>query len=390
MVRRRTAILMTVLLTGLGVLAPSTAATAAESNGGTRILVLGDSITDGFNVPGGYRINLWRSLASAGHLVDFVGTGSNGPADLPDHDHEGHNGWRVDQIDAIAAGVLRDTSPRSILLHIGTNDVVQNYDMANAPARLSALVDHIRAAAPNADLFVSSIIPLSDPARESRAAAYNATIPAMVASKGSQVHYVDMHSALTTADLADGVHPTRGGYDKMAARWASALASVPGSAGTDGAGVTIPTGLRSVRVTTPGYTDRYARHQNSVGFTEHVDSGSSALLKADATWRVVPGLAGGCYSLESRNFPGYYLRHQNGRVRISTDDGSALTRSDATWCARSAPAGVRLSAWSYPGSYLRHVNSELWLATPGGSGPQDTAASLVADLGWSVDAPWAP
>ncbi|MEU3644006.1 AbfB domain-containing protein [Lentzea sp. NPDC034063] len=386
--RRCTAILTTTLLCALGVLGG--VATAAESNGGTRILPLGDSITDGFNVPGGYRINLWRALAGAGHLTDFVGNQVNGPADLPDHDHEGHSGWRIDQIDAIVAGVLRDTGPRTVLVHLGTNDIVQNHDLPNAPARLSALIDHIRAAAPNADVFVSSVVPLSDPVLEARAGAYNATIPDIVRGKGSRVHFVDMHAALSTADLADGVHPNRGGYDKMAARWASALAAVPGSAGNDGAPVTVPTGPRSVRVTTPGFTDRYARHQNALGHTEHVDSGSSALLKSDATWRIVPGLAGGCYSLESRNFPGYYLRHQNSRVKISTDDGTTLTRADATWCARSAPTGVRFSAWNFPGSYLRHVNSELWLATPGGSGPQDTAASLVPDLGWSVDAPWAP
>ncbi|MFD4635932.1 AbfB domain-containing protein [Lentzea sp. NPDC058436] len=389
MVRRRTAGLMAALL-ALGVLAPTGVATAAESNGGTRVLALGDSITDGFNVPGGYRINLWRGLAAAGHLVDFVGNRSNGPADLPDHDHQGHPGWRIDQIDAIVTSVLRETTPRTVLLHLGTNDIVQNHDLAGAPARLSALVDHIRAAAPNADVFVSSVVPLTDPALEARVNAYNATIPGMVRGKGSRVHFVDMHAALTTADLADGVHPSRAGYDKMAARWASALAAVPGSAGDDGAPVALPGGARSLRVTTPGFTDRYARHQNALGYTEHVDAGSSALLKSDATWRVVPGLAGGCHSLESRNFPGYYLRHQNSRVKISTDDGTALMRADATWCGKSAPTGVRLASWNLPGSYLRHIGSELWLATPGGSGPQDSAASLVPDIGWSFDAPWAP
>ncbi|MET9230122.1 AbfB domain-containing protein [Lentzea sp. NPDC003310] len=384
--QRCTAILTAFLLTCLGAAVPA----AAEGNGGTRILPLGDSITDGFNVPGGYRITLWRALAGAGHLTDFVGSGFNGPADLPDHDHEGHSGWRIDQIDAIVTGVLRDTAPRSVLLHIGTNDIVQDHDLRGAPARLSALVDRIRAAAPNADVFVASVVPLSDPVLEARAAAYNATIPEMVRGKGSRVHFVDMHAALTTADLADGVHPNRGGYDRMAARWASALAAVPGAAGDDGAPATLPTGTRSLRVTTPGFTDRYARHQNSLGHTEHVDAGSPALLKSDATWRIVPGLAGGCHSLESRNYPGYYLRHQNSRVRISADDGTALMRADATWCARSAPTGVRLSAWNFPGSYLRHIGSELWLATPGGSAPHDTAASLVPDITWSVDAPWAP
>ena len=61
---------------------------------------------------------------------------------------------------------------------------------------------------------------------------FNAAIPGIVQSKvnaGKQVHLVDMHSALTTADLIDGIHPTAGGYDKMAARWYSALQSVPGA-----------------------------------------------------------------------------------------------------------------------------------------------------------------
>ena len=66
---------------------------------------------------------------------------------------------------------------------------------------------------------------------------FNAAIPGIVQSKvnaGKHVHLVDMHSALTTADLIDGIHPTAGGYDKMAARWYSALQSVPGSIGDPG------------------------------------------------------------------------------------------------------------------------------------------------------------
>ena len=55
---------------------------------------------------------------------------------------------------------------------------------------------------------------------------YNAAIPGIVQSRanaGKRVHLVDMYSALTTADLADGVHPNAGGYSKMAATWYNAL-----------------------------------------------------------------------------------------------------------------------------------------------------------------------
>jgi lysophospholipase L1-like esterase len=213
----------------LGSVVASTVPATAESNGGVRVMPLGDSITDGFNVPGGYRINLWQRLAGGGYTVDFVGSGFNGPSTLGDHDHEGHSGWRIDQLDANIVNWLRTYTPRTVLLHIGTNDMNQNFDIANAPARLSALIDKIRATAPTVELFVAQITPESDPTLAARVNAYNATIPGIVAQKGSMTHLVVMHSAITTADLADGVHPTAAGYDKMSARWYSALQSVPGS-----------------------------------------------------------------------------------------------------------------------------------------------------------------
>jgi len=228
--------ILTAVLTVGGAAARADVA-AAESNGGVRVMPLGDSITEGTQVPGGYRIGLWQRLAAAGYRVDFVGTQFNGPAALGDHDHEGHPGWRIDQIDANITGWVRTTTPRTVLLHIGTNDVLQNFNLQGAPNRLSALIDHITAAAPAADVFVATIIPLSSTGQEAAARTFNAAIPGIVQSKvnsGKRVHLVDMHAALTTADLIDGIHPTAGGYDKMAATWYAALRSVPGTIGEPG------------------------------------------------------------------------------------------------------------------------------------------------------------
>ncbi|MEU8661715.1 ricin-type beta-trefoil lectin domain protein [Actinoplanes philippinensis] len=197
---------------------------------------LGDSITEGTQVPGGYRIGLWQRLASAGYRVDFVGTQFNGPANLGDHDHQGHPGWRIDQIDANIAGWLRGTTPRTVLLHIGTNDILQNYNVSGAPGRLSTLIDRITSTVPSADVFVATIIPLANSGQEAAARTYNSALSTIVRSKGSRVHLVDMHAALTTADLIDGVHPTANGYDKMAATWYAALRSVPGTIGDPGTG----------------------------------------------------------------------------------------------------------------------------------------------------------
>ncbi len=156
--------------------------------------------------------------------------------------------------------------------------------------------------------------------------------------------------------------------------------------------VTLPTGqFRSLRVTTPGYTDRYVRHKDGAVSTEVVNGGSAALLKADATWRIVPGLAdASCYSFESRNYPGEYLRHRDSRVYKEGGSGD-LFRADATFCpVRGANGGVRLSAYNFPGQYLRHYGAELWLAIPGGTRAYDSPALFAEDTTWAVEAPWTP
>src|SRR5215216_4783367 len=91
---------------------------SAESNGGVRVMPLGDSITEGTQVPGGYRIGLWQRMAAAGYQVDYVGSQFNGPTSLGDHDHEGHPGWRIDQIDANITGWLQTYTPHTVLLHL--------------------------------------------------------------------------------------------------------------------------------------------------------------------------------------------------------------------------------------------------------------------------------
>ncbi|MFC7483669.1 SGNH/GDSL hydrolase family protein [Luedemannella flava] len=183
---------------------------SAESNGGVRVMPLGDSITDGLNVPGGYRINLWQKLVAGGYRIDFVGSMFNGPSNLGDHDHEGHSGWTIAQIDASVVNWLRATTPRTVLLHIGTNDMFGG--SSGAPQRLSTLIDRITTTAPDAEVFVSTIIPRSG--ADSQVRTFNAAIPGIVQSKvsaGKRVHFVDMYPALTLSDLADGVPPTPAG-----------------------------------------------------------------------------------------------------------------------------------------------------------------------------------
>ena len=209
-----------------------------------RILPLGDSLTDGqFYAPGGYRIRLWELLEAEGVAVDFVGSEQNGPDTLPDRDHEGHNGWRIDEISEQADAWLALHRPDIILLMIGTNDMLQGHALDEAPTRLSALLDQLRAGAPDAHIVVAAIPPLvssalvesqdpelagTDP--DERVVAYNAAVADVVTahqSKGSVVSFADMHT-LDKALLVDGIHPKQEGYDVMAGVWHAALQPVLG------------------------------------------------------------------------------------------------------------------------------------------------------------------
>lgn len=192
-----------------------------------KIMPLGDSITDGFNVPGGYRIKLWKDITDNGYKVDFVGSSSNGPAELGDRDHEGHTGWHIDQLDANINAWMDSAKPEIVMLQIGTNDILHNYDMTTAPSRLNSLIEKICAKLPDGGkLYVAKITPLGKDYPYQKVSSYNNQVAELVANKAKQgkpVYLVDMYSVLTADDLADGIHPGRSGYDKMADAWYNAI-----------------------------------------------------------------------------------------------------------------------------------------------------------------------
>ncbi|MGO1053037.1 AbfB domain-containing protein [Crossiella sp. CA198] len=147
---------------------------------------------------------------------------------------------------------------------------------------------------------------------------------------------------------------------------------------------------RSLRVTNQGLPNRYARHARGEGWIDLIEEGSPELDKADATWRIVPGLAdGNCYSVEAGNLPGNFLRHAQGRIRLDRNDGSAQLTADATWCARDGldGRGVSLESWNLPDRFIRHTQGQLWSARNGGDQWYENPNSFAADTTWDVVEP---
>lgn len=227
--------LLLVLLVNLLGLAPQLA--SAENLG--NIMPLGNSITLGVPVAGGYRDPLYALLVNQGDTFTFVGSETGySTANLigaGQAHHEGHSGYVITNgtgrtglhenlANWIGPGAA---APDKILLMIGTNDIDLNHDIANAPTRLRALVDRIYDYQPNVTLYLASIVPINDPIKNANVQAFNGAMPAIVTNQkalGRNVIYVPMYEALNVgSDLSDTLHPNVQGYAKMAQTWDTAI-----------------------------------------------------------------------------------------------------------------------------------------------------------------------
>lgn len=164
------------------------------------VLPLGDSITDG-NSYGGYRAKLMENLSEAGHTVHLLGSqtmaeASAAPSLRPPHDglhHEGHGGWRLDQLDDNLDGNTNNDAgghfltgghgtgrkaiePDFILLLAGINDVNQYFGrkeragetmdageiLPTLQERVTSLVTKLHSLTPKSWIVVGTVIPYAN------------------------------------------------------------------------------------------------------------------------------------------------------------------------------------------------------------------------------------
>lgn len=156
----------------------------------------------------------------------------------------------------------------------------------------------------------------------------------------------------------------------------------PSPASPSAAAGTVPLGAQSLEsVDQPGLFATYAGDFVTLG---PVSASSSAQARQRGTLTVVGGLADPrCVTFRAAD--GRYLRHHYLRLRLSTDDGSALFREDATFCPRpGAVAGsVTLHAHNYPGSVLRHRDGGIWLDGSDGTRAFAGQASFIVRRAWA-------
>ena len=194
-------------------------ASHAVAQAQVKILPLGDSITKGITGStdlAGYRNDLADSLTAEGVNFTFVGSVTTDAGG----NHEGHDGFRADQVLANINGYLTSRSPDVILLHIGTNDISDNQTIQSTRDEISSIIDAISAFDANIKIVISSVIPRDD-GQDQKTSNLNTLIYGVYLEKrdaGVQIFYAGTNEVFKAnpnfvADhLADNVHPNDSGY----------------------------------------------------------------------------------------------------------------------------------------------------------------------------------
>jgi hypothetical protein len=216
----------------------------------TRIMVVGDSISQGLEGDYTWRYRLKQHLGSA---VDFVGRNSGTHTmermyttsppprfdgayrpglSFPDSQHLAQWGWSMNAAKEVIGTEVSTYSPDVLLVELGFNDLAWGIGSPEQTLQnLRTLVARARAAKPNIKVFVSSVpqrTPLDQaPQLPATIQSYNAGLPDTLASMSTSQSPVILAnlSALwdPSTDTYDGLHPNVLGEFKIAKVFADSL-----------------------------------------------------------------------------------------------------------------------------------------------------------------------
>jgi len=203
-----------------------------------KIMLIGDSITEGADSNGSYRRYLDGMLRRDGHLIDFVGSRRKHSDDKaePDNyeydvDHEGHWGkgsaWMAENMQRF----LTRNVPDVAVIHLGTEDILSSNAAAESLTdgivkNIGKVVDALRARNGNVKIVLSTIIPVKG--KESVVKLLNLKISRYVQSNSTLRHPVVLANQSEGFDVSldlttDGTLPNAGGARKMARVFADVI-----------------------------------------------------------------------------------------------------------------------------------------------------------------------
>ncbi|OQD76622.1 hypothetical protein PENDEC_c004G00696 [Penicillium decumbens] len=187
-----------------------------------RIMPLGASITMGYKSTdgNGYREHIREQLRYEGWQVDMVGSKRNGT--MRNNHHEGHIGFRVDQVSQVAEKTI-PKQPNLILINAGTNDALQKHSIDSIGTRMNSLITKLFNQINDTTIILSTLLPnKKQPKLVKEINKQYRHLAAVWRAKNARVVLADM-SLVREDQLVDGVHPDDYGYKEMASVWWAAI-----------------------------------------------------------------------------------------------------------------------------------------------------------------------
>ena len=190
-----------------------------------------------------------EKLAAAGYEVVFVGSLKSGNGKSGIGSHEGWRGWCASGCYQNQSDILKEVytfltnNPADIvLLHIGTNDISQNYRPEAIVSAVSRILDEIYryGKAHNRQIWVvlALIINRMNPPciKCPQTTEYNQSIKLMAEKRiqrGDKILLVDMENGAgidyrlsPVGDMENLIHPAQTGFEKMAKVWFDGLKKI--------------------------------------------------------------------------------------------------------------------------------------------------------------------
>ncbi|MEM1271712.1 MAG: SGNH/GDSL hydrolase family protein, partial [Bacteroidota bacterium] len=122
-------------------------------------------------------------------------------------------------------------TPDIVLVHLGTNDVIQCQSISSSVSELKQLIDVLRSDNPRVTVLLAKVIPMTRSfpcgSDNSDLTALNNQMAGIASDKStaqSPVQVVDLNTGFNAGtDTYDGIHPNTSGEQKMANGWYAAL-----------------------------------------------------------------------------------------------------------------------------------------------------------------------
>ena len=236
-----------------------------------KIMCIGDSITFGHKTPGSYRKFLYNNLIKKGYNIKMIGTKNKKIEKyyynkniskkffLYQDNNEGYNGYTICSfgrrkgiLELLKKNKCLKLNPDIIILMIGTNNIMENYDYDLTINDFISLIKYIlNNISENSMLFVSTILDL-DPNHkynyfwfdnyrkenindfdvknmvDNYVIRYNNKIKEIIKdfeNRGYNIKIEDGNKVIKNFDklMIEGVHPNNDGYKKLGDFWAEII-----------------------------------------------------------------------------------------------------------------------------------------------------------------------